>query len=99
VSSSKSESRPRSRRTAESGAFYWLASDMCVVLVQEWKHGDQTGFTAKRIFMLVDEHEGTCDLSQNEEWAIASSENIAKWLTSGKFCKIAGPFPKPPISL
>lgn len=84
--------------TQDDGGFYWLASKNCVILVRQWKHGEQTGFTAKRIFMHVDEHEGTCEMTQNDEWAVATSENIAKWLATGTFRKIAGPIPQSPFS-
>ena len=62
----------------------WLEGDRYVVLARRWAHGEDSGFTAVRVFARIDEYESTSELTNNLEWPETTSEALAKDLGDGK---------------
>ncbi len=73
----------------------WLIGERCMILVREWKHGDQAGLTAEQVYVRIDEYEDMAELTGNMTWPETTSESLAEGLATGKLQRIVLPSSPP----
>jgi hypothetical protein len=74
---------------ADSKKCYLLVGGRWIILARRWEYGDQSGFSAERIYARIDDYENSQELADRIQWPDASSEAIARGLASGELAEIS----------